>query len=402
MVGERLNRNRQDAGLVGRGDLGGGGEAWTKRIVGNIEGNDNLEVFRLFSACGRLRGGNAGGAQDGLIAHQGYVALEGASGQGVDGDVGGLADLDIDDVGLVDLDLSGDDAHVGQGHQRGAFGVLNADHYGFALADGEVGHDAVKGCDGNRLVQGIHIRAQGGLVVGDLGFGGLGLSAGLHHGGVRLVESGDGQVVGSFLGVEVLLGNELLLVEALAASPVQLLLFEISLGVFDVGFGGSLGGDERGNIGLGGGNHGLLRGHVSGRLHVLDAGQNLTFLNVIAFLHIEMDNAAKGGCTHVDVGLRLDLPGAADHGGEVLPDHFAGEHCGVSGLRPDNHEGHKASHYDKRKDDEKDFFHNLSAVRKSPLTVYAMISRWVPIKCGEQGPGSGKPGPGAAVGDDVF
>ncbi len=36
------------------------------------------------------------------------VTLEDATGQGVDGDIGGLVELDVDDVGLVDLDLGGD------------------------------------------------------------------------------------------------------------------------------------------------------------------------------------------------------------------------------------------------------------------------------------------------------
>jgi hypothetical protein len=79
-----------------------------------VEGDDDLEVLGFFSAGGGLRGGDAGGAEQGLVADQGYVSFEDFAGQGVDGDLGGLAELDVDDVGLVDLDFGGDDAHVGQ------------------------------------------------------------------------------------------------------------------------------------------------------------------------------------------------------------------------------------------------------------------------------------------------
>jgi hypothetical protein len=58
---------------------------------GLVEGDDDLEVLGLFGAGGGLRGGDAGGAEQGLVADLGDVALEGAAGEGVDGDVGGLA-----------------------------------------------------------------------------------------------------------------------------------------------------------------------------------------------------------------------------------------------------------------------------------------------------------------------
>ena len=103
--------------LVRGGDLGGGGEAGAQLVGGIVERDDDLEVLGLFGAGGGLRGGHAGGAQQGLVADQGDVALEDLAGQGVDGDVGGLADLDVDDVGLVDLDFGGDHAHVGEGHE---------------------------------------------------------------------------------------------------------------------------------------------------------------------------------------------------------------------------------------------------------------------------------------------
>ena len=107
------------------------------------------------------------------------MSFEDLAGQGVDGDFGGLAELDVDDVGLVDLDLGGDDAHVGQGHEGGAFGVLDAFDHGFALADGLVGHDAVKGGDGHGEVEHILVGAQHGDLGLHVAAGGIGLGLGL-------------------------------------------------------------------------------------------------------------------------------------------------------------------------------------------------------------------------------
>ena len=148
-------------GLVRDGDLSGGGKAGAKVVemfAGElVEGDDDLEVLGLFGAGGGLRGGDAGGAQQGLVADFGDVAFEGAAGEGIDGDVGGLAELDVDDVGLVDLDLGGDDGHVGERHQGGALGVLDADDDGFAFADGDVGDEAVKGGAADGLVEGVEL-----------------------------------------------------------------------------------------------------------------------------------------------------------------------------------------------------------------------------------------------------
>ena len=92
-----------------------------------------------------------------LVADLGDVALEDLAGQGIDRDVGGLAELDVDDVRLVDLDLGGDDAHIGDGHQGRAFGVLDADDHGLALAHGDVGHEAVEGRAGDGLIERVEV-----------------------------------------------------------------------------------------------------------------------------------------------------------------------------------------------------------------------------------------------------
>ena len=82
--------------------------------------------------------------------------------RGIDGDVGFLAVLHVDDVGLIDLDFGGDHGHVSEGHERRAFGVLNALDDHFTLADRLIGDDAIKGSDGDGAVQEILIDAQRG------------------------------------------------------------------------------------------------------------------------------------------------------------------------------------------------------------------------------------------------
>ena len=113
------------------------------------------------------------------------MAFEDLAGDGVDADIGGLSDLDVDDVGLVDLDLGGDDAHVGDGHERGALGVLNAFDDGLAFAHRDVGHDAVKRGDGNGLLKQSSLKRSWATWLCQVPAGRVGLRLGL-------VQLGDG------------------------------------------------------------------------------------------------------------------------------------------------------------------------------------------------------------------
>jgi len=135
--------------------------------------------------------------------------LKGAPRERVDGDIGGLAEPEVDDVGLVDLDLGGDDGHVGEGHQGGTLGVLDAHHDGLSLAHGNVGDQAVEGGAADGFVEGVEVGALAGDGLIEMGALGCGLGAGLGEHGDALVQGGGGDVVGGFLGVEVLLGDEL-------------------------------------------------------------------------------------------------------------------------------------------------------------------------------------------------
>ena len=114
--------------------------------------------------------------------------------------------------------------HVGEGHEGGAFGVLDAEDDGFAFADGDVGDEAVKGCAADGLVEGVVVGALAGDGLIHVAALGVGLGTGLCERGLSLSERGQGHVISGFLGVVVLLGDEFLFVERLGAGVVEPLL----------------------------------------------------------------------------------------------------------------------------------------------------------------------------------
>src|ERR1019366_3434313 len=103
-----------------------------------------------------------GGPQDGRVADLGHVTLERLVGNGVDGDVGNLIELHVDDICLIHFDFRGDQRHVGDGHHEARGGTLYAGHHGFADAHGQVGDHAIQGCIGNVLLQDIGDAYQAG------------------------------------------------------------------------------------------------------------------------------------------------------------------------------------------------------------------------------------------------
>ncbi len=111
---------RQDVVFVRGGDLSCGRESGAELFRRAIEGHDNFEILGFFSTAGALAGGDAGGAEQRLVADQRYVTFEDLARQGVDGDVGSLTDLHVHDVGFVHLDFRSDHGHVGQRHEGGA------------------------------------------------------------------------------------------------------------------------------------------------------------------------------------------------------------------------------------------------------------------------------------------
>ena len=64
----------------------------------------------------------------------------------------------------------------------------------------------------------------------------------------------------------------------------------------------------------------------------LSTGRGCGLLYVVAFFDVEVRDAAEGGGADVDVGLGLDLAGAADDGDEILAHDLAGGDLGDAGL----------------------------------------------------------------------
>ena len=68
-------------------------------------------------------------------------------------------------------------------------------------------------------------------------------------------------------------------------------------------------------------------------LDVLDGGDDLAGLYMVALFDVEVSDAAEGGRADVDIGLGFDLAGAAYRGGEVLANNLTGDDLGIAGLR---------------------------------------------------------------------
>src|SRR5450759_4725212 len=114
--------------------------------------------------------------------------------------------------------------------------------------------------------------------------------------------------MGELLQVEILLGQQMLLVQRLAAVvfgfgmlQVGLVFVERGLHGADVLVGGFDGGFGGAGIGFGGVEGGLLRVHVGFGLHVFDARQKLAFADPVAFLDQKLADLAHGIGADVDV-----------------------------------------------------------------------------------------------------
>src|SRR5581483_11246157 len=265
-------------------------------------------------------------ANHGVVAYLADVSVENLARDSVNGDLGRLVHLHVDDVGFIHLHLGGDDRHVGQRHQGGAGRILDADHDGFAFAHREIGDDAVEGRVVDGLAQDIAGAGERGRRLVDAALGGLLLRALLRDARLRLVHAGDGSLVGGLPGVVILLGDELLLEQALGTVEVESRALQVAPGAVEVGLRGA----QRGVGGLRVGARHLQRGlvgrDVGGGLHVLQLRQQLAFLHVVAFLHIQLHDLAEGVGAEVDVGLGLDFARGGHHRVQVFHRDFAGLH----------------------------------------------------------------------------
>jgi len=168
---------------------------------------------------------------------------------------------------------------------------------------------------------------------------GLRLGFGLGESGIALGKGSYSEVISRLLGVVVLLGHDLGGIEGLGTIIIELLLFEVGLGVFYVGLLCLFRSDFGGNVSLGGGDGGLLAFDVGALLDVFNAGDLLASLDLVPFFYIEMRNSSERRRAQVDVGLWFDLAGSADGCDQVFASCLIGNHFGVSGLRTDYGKG---------------------------------------------------------------
>ncbi len=119
--------------------------------------------------------------------------------------------------------------------------------------------------------------------------------------------------------------------------------------MLQVGLSGFFRGNIGGNVGFGCGNGCCLALDAGFLLDVLDGSDDFTLLDLLAFLDVEVGDAAHGRGAEIDVVLGFDLAGAADDGGQILLDDLGGQHLGITRLLPDDEASHKAcdDQYDK-------------------------------------------------------
>src|SRR5450759_562926 len=110
---ERLNRNAEHAAADRGRNFGGRGESRAQVRWRIGERYDDFEVFRFLARRSGLRGRNTGRAHDRVVADFADDAVEDFVRNGVDGHFRGLAETNVDDVGLVHLHLGRDHRHVG-------------------------------------------------------------------------------------------------------------------------------------------------------------------------------------------------------------------------------------------------------------------------------------------------
>ena len=94
--------------------------------------------------------------------------------------------------------------------------------------------------------------------------------------------------------------------------------------------------------------------------------RTVAVLDVVAFFDVEVGDAAEGGGADVDVGLGLDLAGAADDGDEILADDLAGGDLGDVGLVVQHRADGDAAEHKEDDDDEDDLFSRSLQLSRQP------------------------------------
>ena len=116
---------------------------------------------------------------------------------------------------------------------------------------------------------------------------------------------------------------------------------------------------------------GMLAGDVGFLLHVLDGSDDLPLLHVVAFVDIEVSDAAHGIGADIDIGFGADLAGGADDGNEVFAGDGSDEDLGIPGLSPNDGEPHNRGKNHNGGDNDQDLFQDISSFAR--VTQYP---RW--------------------------
>lgn len=92
----------------------------------------------------------------------------------------------------------------------------------------------------------------------------------------------------------------------------------VGLGFVEIGARGLKAGLGCHVIGFGGLEGGFIGVYIGGGLDIFKLGEQVTLLDAVAFLDVQLDDFAEGVGADIDVGLRLDFARGADHGAEGL------------------------------------------------------------------------------------
>ncbi len=159
----------------------------------------------------------------------------------------------------------------------------------------------------------------------------LALRTGLEQTRLVRVQGGGRGIIGRLLGIEILLGQELVLVQLLGAVEVQFGVLQIRLrmvddgllraqaivGCFQPGFG---------RIGIRLRRHHLrfLGSNLRLGLDILHPRHQLSLAHAVAFLHQNLGEQADGVGAYVDVILGLNLARGGYQASQVLAHHLSG------------------------------------------------------------------------------
>lgn len=303
VVDDCLFRYGKDVFVLFENDLSVGGHVGFEFSAGVVDGDADLKGGDVVFFYAK-RGDAGDFAEEGFIFER------------LDLDAGGLAEIDLANVGLVDLALNVDLADVADGHDEGC-----------SRAEDENGGDCVAFFHVAGEDDSVHGRGDGG--VGELlfellerGFGLCDLRFGLMELGGIDGDLGDGFIAGVY-GEEVLL---LSVVEGLVGDdPVlghlqgagvgvlvhgQVWSFCVDLVVLN-GSGGGVG------VGLSSGELSLLRSDLSEDLHLIELGEELSCFYVVVDVGVEIGDDSGGLGFDLNLGDGLDFACGNDGAGDI-------------------------------------------------------------------------------------